>query len=222
MILLFLISIIIFFSVIIVVLSYHSNTVICTPKNIDIDPRPESKPESGLCQFQADIGYVCPIDASIDDAYITAVQTAPNEIRNAAADAILSEWGTSLGIKNRTEANIFIDRSWPTGDPLYVLYIPAARDKESGKLIRGNEFIGCAGIDRVNFYPFISNLYVIPYHRRKGWGRKIITHALQHIKHIGFPEGRLICNANLRSWYEMNGWRVERSVGKQFVMIKNT
>jgi GNAT superfamily N-acetyltransferase len=89
-----------------------------------------------------------------------------------------------------------IRREWPgSSDVFYVLV-----DSE-------NSVIGSVAVDRKHFHPFISNLFVVPSRRSKGWSRVLLNHAQHFIQSVlQFNEARLWCVPALCPYYERMGW----------------
>ena len=89
-----------------------------------------------------------------------------------------------------------IRREWPgSSDVFYVLV-----DSE-------NSVIGTVAVDRKHFHPFISNLFVVPSRRSKGWSRVLLNHAQHFIQSVlQFNEARLWCVPALCPYYERMGW----------------
>jgi GNAT superfamily N-acetyltransferase len=89
-----------------------------------------------------------------------------------------------------------IRREWPgSSDAFYVLV-----DSE-------NSVIGTVAVDRKHFHPFISNLFVVPSRRSKGWSRVLLNHAQHFIQSVlQFNEARLWCVPALCPYYERMGW----------------
>jgi GNAT superfamily N-acetyltransferase len=87
-----------------------------------------------------------------------------------------------------------------------------------------NEIVGCIGIDRDNFYPYISHLYVLPEYRKNKYSLKLMRFAEKIIKDITFSESRLWCIKELQSFYEKQGYKIENKISKKgkenLIMVK--
>lgn len=119
---------------------------------------------------------------------IKPFQKHDESVTASVVDVLKDEW------PSLTEDTI--RREWPgSSDVFYVLV-----DSE-------NSVIGTVAVDRKHFHPFISNLFVVPSRRSKGWSRVLLNHAQHFIQSVlQFNEARLWCVPALCPYYERMGW----------------
>lgn len=151
------------------------------------------------CQYQADVGYVCPLNMKQSTSEITPYQKCPKSIQNDVLEHLCKEWGNEY-------THEYIERNWATGDIMYVLMIDTEKS--------GKEFVGSVAVDRKNFTPTISQLYVVPKYRKKGYSKRLIEFAVHYVKTMEFKEVKLWCKPELVDFYENQGWKVERELNK--------
>lgn len=160
------------------------------------------------CHYQADVGYVCPLVAKRTDGIdIKPYQLCPPEVRRTAVQSLFDEWKTEMHVSTPEECETQLTGGIASGELLYIMY--------------KRDFIAAAYIERKKFFPFISNLFVHPDHRRHGYARDILEHCLHHIKMIGFTEARLWCSKDLVSFYNHLGWKEENVDGETHVMVRS-
>lgn len=148
---------------------------------------------SSLCAHVADVGLVCPMRYSDNNVQVQAYQECDPKVKKEVAQHLLNEWGELNHIDSVQECQRFIERRWSSSDVLYVA-------------TKNGKFIGCEAIDRINFLPFISHLYVIPTERRKGYSKLLLHVAEEYIAGYGFSEARLWCKTDLKDFYDKRGY----------------
>lgn len=162
------------------------------------------------CHYQADVGYVCPLVAKRTDGIdIKPYQLCPPEVRKVAVQSLFNEWKTEMHVSTPEECETQLIGGIASGEILYIMY-------------KDNTFIASAYIERKKFFPFISNLFVHPNHRKHGYARDMLAHCLHHIKMIGFTEARLWCSKDLVPFYNHLGWKEENIDGATHVMKRAT
>jgi GNAT superfamily N-acetyltransferase len=167
------------------------------------------KYENKLCKFKDDTGYVCPIHYKKKNNKIIPYQESTKEIQDKVCKFMIKEWAEEAKINNVDDAHYYIIDNWSSGDILYVL-------------IDDIELLGFIAVDRKQFYPFISHLYVTPDNRKKGFGKLLIDFAIEYIKILDFSEGKLWCKEELVPFYEKYGWKViDKKKLDAIVMSKN-
>ena len=145
--------------------------------------------------YKADTGYVYPYVVTCGDIVIKPFQEQPNAIQAAVSDALQSEWGSRYSVG-------FINESWPDSDVMYVACTS-----------RG-DFVGCMAVDRKNFCPFISHLFVAPDLRKQGVGGLFLAVAEKYSRQkLKFNEMKLWCLPHVLPYYTKRGW-VEESRDK--------
>ena len=78
---------------------------------------------------------------------------------------------------------------------------------------------GTIAIDKKNFYPFISNLYIVLEQRSKGLGNFLLKFANKYIKSLQFTQSRLWCENKLVPFYTNLGWEIESKKDELNIMI---
>ena len=145
--------------------------------------------------YKADTGYVYPYVVTCGDIVIKPFQDQPDAIQAAVSDALQSEWGSRYSVG-------FINESWPDSDVMYVACTS-----------RG-DFVGCMAVDRKNFCPFISHLFVAPDLRKQGVGGLFLAVAEKYSRQkLKFDEMKLWCLPHVLPYYTKRGW-VEESRDK--------
>ena len=86
------------------------------------------------------------------------------------------------------------------------------------------ELIGFIGIDRHNFYPCISHLFIVPGYRNKKYSKMLVKFCEKIIKELKFNESTLWCLEHLQKYYENMGYSIknikEQNSKKNLIMIK--
>lgn len=175
------------------------------------DSKPATEPQPNIkthitrltteCHYQADVGYVCPIVAKrTDNIEIKPYQLCSETIQRKTIASLHSQWKNEMRVAD-------ISGGIASGEVLYVMF-------------KHDVFIGCGYIERKRFYPFISNLFVNPEYRKRGYAKDILNHCIEHIKTLGFTEARLWCSKDLVSFYNHLGWGTENIDNGTHVMVK--
>ena len=166
---------------------------------------------SPSCGYIADVGYICPIIYEEKNIRVRPYQDCSPEIRKEVARHLREQWGDINEVYDDAESDKFVRRRWPGTDVLYVM-----TDRR--------EFVGCVGVDRRNFFPFVSHVYIKPDKRNLGYGRKLVRIAESYGKEHGFTQSKLWCEYKLVPFYEKQGYTVEDKTERdgtvQYVMSK--
>jgi GNAT superfamily N-acetyltransferase len=103
-----------------------------------------------------------------------------------------------------------VPKTWPGGsDVLFVMTFPTSI------------FVGFVAIDRRNFYPCISNLFIDPVHRAKGFAKTLVDFAERFVfNHIKFNIVKLWCTDELVPFYQKLHYVKEESDSEFNVMHK--
>ena len=158
-------------------------------------------------QYKADAGFVHTLELHDGETVVLPHQKCDPEVQKALFAALLAEFGKDMGCDDAECVARYVDREWPDGDAMYVLTVSGA-------------FVGCVAVDRKNFVPFLSHLYVVPKHRGRGNGLLLLEFAERACKDMGFTEARLWCDPGMRAYYEKYGWTPEKVKGGKLVMKK--
>ena len=86
--------------------------------------------------------------------------------------------------------------------------------------MKEKEFVGCIAVDRKNFTPSISQLYVVPKYRKKGYSKRLMEFAIHYVKSMEFHEVKLWCKSDLVEFYEKQGWIFERKANNDTYVMK--
>lgn len=156
------------------------------------------------CGHVSDVGYVCPLNYNDNDnnIMIKPFQEISEDIQMEVAEHIFNEWGIDLEKNDPTETLEFIKSNWFIPNYFYVM------------LNYDNEFIGCIGIDRHNFYPCISHLYVVSKFRGLNYSQILMRFAEKIIKKLNISEIYLWCHTHLQGFYEKQGYSIKSETTK--------
>jgi len=178
---------------------------------LDQDSVDRTRYESKLCKFKDDTGWVCPIHYNEKGKKILPYQECSKDIQKRVCKHLFNEWSEESKLDDIDETHYYITRNWKSGDILYILI-----DDDKDQLL------GFVAIDRKQFYPFISHLFVVPSHRKNGYGKLLMDFSIEYIKAIEFTDARLWCKRSLVPYYENYGWEIlDEKNPKTIVMIKN-
>lgn len=142
-----------------------------------------------LSHSHADIGTVTPIEVYASDFCIIPYQSAKIETQQELADKLSS--------LNKDISRDYILENWQGSNVMYVM-------------VSGNEFIGSVAVDRKNFEPFISHLYIDKTHRNKGYGKRLLEHGILYSREFKFNTVKLWCDEEMIPYYEKLGWTMEK------------
>jgi GNAT superfamily N-acetyltransferase len=154
------------------------------------------------CNYQADVKYSCPIMAKSKLFSILPYELVNDNIKKDVLLNLQKEW------KDYKKKD-FIISNWQNQNIFYVLTTS-----------NQDELIGTIAIDRKLFLPFISQLYVIDKHRKKGFAKKLLNFANKYVKSLGFNESRLWCNEHLVNFYGKLNWKIENKSGNKYIMVR--
>lgn len=149
-----------------------------------------------LAQFLWDSGIMYPMRVDSKDYTIVPYQLVDPSVRDELRKMLNKEWGDG-----NLYTEEYITKKWFGPNVMYVM-------TSSDKTIP----IGCVAIDKHNFYPYISHLYVNEVYRSLGCGSILLKIAEYHAKSLNINIGKLICNEVMCAFYVRNGWIVENKV----------
>lgn len=144
-----------------------------------------------LSHSHADIGTVTPIEVYAKNFCIIPYQSAKIETQQELADKLSS--------LNKDISRDYILENWQGSNVMYVM-------------VSGNEFIGSVAVDRKNFEPFISHLYIDKTHRNKGYGKRLLEHGILYSREFKFNTVKLWCDEEMIPYYEKLGWTNEKRI----------
>ena len=172
-------------------------------------PPPAEIPEAHLrestqqCHFKADAGYVCPLMMH-DEKYRLKI----------VPFFLCDELMQSVVLKR-------LQKVWSNVDASFVQGNFVATDSLFVMIENDQTFVGCVGVDRQNFYAFISHLYVVSEMRHHGYGRLLMMFAEKYVGRYGLTEARLWCDPGLENFYKKLGYHAERQMADgKIVMVK--
>jgi len=84
-----------------------------------------------------------------------------------------------------------------------------------------NKLYGTIAVDRKNFYPYISQLYIVESERCRGLARHLINFSNRYIKSLNFTQSRLWCENKLVEYYTKLGWFFEGKQNDLNIMVFN-
>lgn len=137
----------------------------------------------------SDIGTVYPISAKSSNFSIIPFHKASVALQ----DSIVSKLH---GLNPDITRDYVID-NWRGSD---VFYVMATGDGDGGSVI------GSVAVDRKNFEPFISHLYVDRPYRKKGYGERLLDHAIEYATQFKFENVKLWCDIDMIPYYRKHGW----------------
>jgi len=170
------------------------------------------------CTSVFDIGTVCPRSATYemyDDRSIrhyrrlniTPYQRCGADVRAAVARHLLAEWGEGNKVGTEAESAAMIERRWGSGAD--VMYVAALDEDEQQQ-----QLVGVVGVDRLQFLPVISHLYVVPEFRGKGHSARLLDIAEDYVRlDLRFREVYLWCEPRLTGMYAARGYVVAPEMG---------
>jgi GNAT superfamily N-acetyltransferase len=82
-----------------------------------------------------------------------------------------------------------------------------------------SDFIGAVAVDRKNFEPFMSHLYVDEALRKRGYGERLVEHAIEYARAFKFNTLKLWCEVAMIPYYRNKGWVVEKELPERSMWI---
>jgi hypothetical protein len=147
--------------------------------------------------YLADVGLISPPYVITDQFQIIPFELVTSNImKNEIINLLNKEFGHDIIYSEQ-----FINNTWSGAN---VFYVMTSSDK--------SKFYGTIAVDRKNFYPYISQLYIVEDERCRNLGKHLINFANRYIKSLNFTQSRLWCENKLVNYYSKLGWYYE---GKQ-------
>jgi|APGre2960657423_1045063.scaffolds.fasta_scaffold00045_23 GNAT superfamily N-acetyltransferase len=201
---------------------YSSKTVTLPPqsvilKNTYIEPSSPlpTKLDYGLISrcsdiacYHSDIGTVYPLEVYSTSYFILPYKKTDLKIQKELPEKLRE-------LHPGMSRDDILDR-WKGSDIMYVM------------ITSENQCIGSVAVDRKNFEPFISYLYVDPQFRKKGYGERLLQHGMDYAKEFKFKEVKLWCKEELIPYYMKYGWEkttgepVKDSLGNEVYVMQKT
>lgn len=152
-----------------------------------------------LSHSHADIGTVTPIEVYSADFCIIPYQSCRLDAQNEIA--------MKLHSLNADISRHYIIDNWKGSDIMYVM-------------ISGNAPIGSIAVDRKNFEPFISHLYVDEAYRKKGYGKRLLEHGIEYSRAFKFNAVKLWCEEAMIPYYIKHGWEKDKYTAQGLCIMK--
>jgi hypothetical protein len=156
-------------------------------------------------EYLADVGLFYPPYVITDQFQITTFENINEQIQDQIVNLLSLEFGTDVEYSTN-----FIKTSWVGANVFYVM-----TSSDNSKLY------GTIAIDRKNFYPYISQLYIVESERCRGLATHLINFANRYIKSLNFTQSRLWCNDKLVTYYTNLGWLFEEKQNNLNIMVFN-
>jgi GNAT superfamily N-acetyltransferase len=153
-----------------------------------------------MAHSHADIGTVYPLRVDGSEYTIVPFQKAQPDVQ-----AVVVE---KLHVLNPDLTIAYILEHWCGSDVFYVMVGAGASD-----------FIGAVAVDRKNFEPFMSHLYVDEAFRKRGYGERLVEHAIEYARAFKFKTLSLWCEAAMIPYYRKAGWVVEKELAERSMWI---
>jgi predicted GNAT family acetyltransferase len=144
----------------------------------------------GVSHCHADIGTITALQVVSSNYKIIPFKKVSPDIQNIVA--------TKLRTLTPKITKHFIFENWTGSDIMYVM------------ISKDDTFIGTVGVDRKNFDPYISHLYVDPLFRNKGYGERLLEHGIEYSRLFKFESIKLWCVESLIPYYSSKGWVQEK------------
>lgn len=144
----------------------------------------------GVSHCHADIGTITALQVDSTNYKILPFKKVSPDIQEIVA--------IKLKTLNPKITKHYILENWNGSDIIYVM------------ISNDNRFIGTVGVDRKNFDPYISHLFVDTIFRKKGYGERLLEHGIEYAKLFKFDEIKLWCVDRLVPYYASKGWVQEK------------
>ena len=144
----------------------------------------------GVSHCHADIGTITALQVDSSNYKILPFKKVSSDIQDIVA--------TKLKSLNPKMTKHYISENWLGSDILYVM------------ISKDDKFIGTVGVDRKNFDPYISHLFVDTVFRKRGYGERLLEHGIEYSRLFKFETVKLWCVDTLIPYYASKGWVQEK------------
>ena len=144
--------------------------------------------ESKRQAYVADTGYISPMIYTSGNICIKPYDDYDSDIQQMVKDNM-----KDISIHPDALTTDYIESQWQNADIFYVM-------------TKGTLFCGCVAVDRMNFSPTISHLYVHPPFRGNGYSDLLLAVAEEYTLVLGFNSAQLWCSSNLIEFYKKKGY----------------
>ena len=144
----------------------------------------------GVSHCPADIGTITALQVDTPNFKILPFKKVRPDIQEIVA--------TKLKSLNPKMSKHYITENWNGSDIMYVM------------ISNDDKFIGTVAVDRKNFDPYISHLFVDPTVRKKGYGERLLDHGIDYARLFKFDAVKIWCADTLVPYYASKGWIQEK------------
>lgn len=144
----------------------------------------------GVSHCHADIGTITALQVDSSNYKIIPFKKVSPDMQEIVA--------VKLKSLNPKMSPHYIHENWNGSDIMYVM------------ISKDDKFIGTVGVDRKNFDPYISHLFVDTVFRKKGYGERLLDHAIEYARLFKFEMVKLWCVDALIPYYASKGWTQEK------------
>jgi GNAT superfamily N-acetyltransferase len=145
--------------------------------------------------YLSDVGMISPPYVMTDQFQIIPFEYVDESMQSQIINLLNDEFGKSSDIEY---SNTFIRDNWTGANIFYVMTSPDRL-----------KLYGTVAIDRKNFYPCISQLYIVEDQRGRDLAKHLINYSNRYIKTLNFSQSKLWCEDKLLNFYEKLGWKFE-------------
>lgn len=145
-----------------------------------------------MADYALDAGLILPYASRVADCDVLPFADCADVIRERVRSVFLDEWGALDPVAYASTT--FIEDNWKGTDVVYVMV------DDEGHLV------GIVAIDRKNFYPSISHLYVVSERRNQGIGSLLLAVAEKYALYLSFTVVKLWCDETMTKFYETRGY----------------
>lgn len=144
----------------------------------------------GVSHCHADLGTITALQVESSNYKILPFKKVHPDMQEIVA--------TKLKSLNPKMTKHYILENWIGSEIMYVM------------ISKDDRFIGSVAVDRKNFEPYISHLFVDTVFRKKGYGERLLEHGIEYSRLFKFEDVKLWCVDSLVPYYASKGWIQEK------------
>lgn len=144
----------------------------------------------GVSHCHADLGTITALQVESSNYKILPFKKVHPDMQEIVA--------TKLKSLNPKMTKHYILENWNGSEIMYVM------------ISKDDRFIGSVAVDRKNFEPYISHLFVDTIFRNKGYGERLLEHGIEYSRLFKFEHVKLWCVDILVPYYASKGWVQEK------------
>ena len=144
----------------------------------------------GVSHCHADLGTITALQVESSNYKILPFKKVHPDMQEIVA--------TKLKSLNPKMTKHYILENWIGSEIMYVM------------ISKDDKFIGTVAVDRKNFEPYISHLFVDTVFRKKGYGERLLEHGIEYSRLFKFEDVKLWCVDSLVPYYASKGWVQEK------------